>query len=146
MALTVKKVALWRKEMDNQAGAAAAALRALAGKAGNLTVVMGYRIPGNEARAVLEIAPVTGKKTLAGAAAGGLTASTVPALLVQGDDRAGLGLAFTSALAGAGINLAFLVAQVVGRRFSAVFGFESEEAARKAAPILKKAAAKPKKK
>ena len=29
------------------------------------------------------------------------------------------------ALADAGINLVFLVAQVVGRRYSAVFGFES---------------------
>jgi hypothetical protein len=143
MALSIKKITLWRKETDNQSGAAAKALQALAGKAGNLTVVMGYRIPGNEARAVLEIAPVTGKKAAAAAAAGGLTVSETPALLVQGDDRAGLGLQFTNALAVAGINLAFLVAQVVGRRFSAVFGFESAEAAGVAASLLKKAAKPP---
>ena len=35
----------------------------------------------------------------------------------------------------------FLVAQVIGRKYSAVFGFESEEDATKCAAIIRKAAA-----
>ena len=45
----------------------------------------------------------------------------------------------------AGINIAFMVAQVVGRRFSAVFGFENEADTKKAAGLIKKAAAGKKK-
>ena len=56
-----------------------------------------------------------------------------------GDDRPGLGHAMARALADAGINLVFLVAQVVGRRYSAVFGFEREADADRAAGLLKKA-------
>ncbi len=146
MALTVKKITLWRKETENTPGAAAGTLECLAPAAGSLGVFMGYRIPGNESKAILEIAPVTGKKAVKAAGAAGLAASTLPALLVEGDDRAGLGLAFTSTLAANGINLAFLVALVVGRRFSAVFGLESDDDAKKAVPLIKKAAAKPKSK
>lgn len=144
MALTVKKLTLWRKETDNTPGAAASTLGHLAPAAGSLGVFMGYRIPGNESKAVLEVAPLAGKKATSAAQAAGLAASSLPALLVEGDDRPGLGLAFTSALAGAGINLSFLVALVVGRRFSAVFGLENDEDARKAVPLIKKAAARPK--
>jgi hypothetical protein len=61
-------------------------------------------------------------------------------LLVEGDDRPGLGHAFAKAIGDAGINMSFMVAQVVGRRFSAVFGFENEADAGKAATLIKKAA------
>jgi hypothetical protein len=63
---------------------------------------------------------------------------------VEGDDKPGLGLAITQAIAGAGINMTFFVAQAVGRRFSAVLGFESEADAKTAAPLIKKAAIKKK--
>ena len=46
-----------------------------------------------------------------------------------------------SALADAKVNIAFLVAQVVGRRYSAVIGFDSAEDAKKASGIIKKARA-----
>jgi hypothetical protein len=45
---------------------------------------------------------------------------------VLGDNRPGLANRIARALADSGVNIAFLVAQVVGRRYSAVFGFRSE--------------------
>jgi hypothetical protein len=42
-------------------------------------------------------------------------------------------------VADAGINLSLLMAQVVGRKFSAIFGFGAEADAKAAAPILRKA-------
>ncbi len=36
--------------------------------------------------------------------------------------------------------MAFIVAQLVGRKYSAVFGFENESDANKAAALIKKAA------
>ena len=69
----------------------------------------------------------------------GLRPSETPTLLVHGDDRPGLGHAMARALADAGINVVFLVAQVIGRRYSAVFGFESAADADRAAGLLRKA-------
>ena len=53
----------------------------------------------------------------------------------------GLGYATAQAIAGAGINMDFLLAQVVGRKYSAVFGFESDADATKCAAIIRKATA-----
>ena len=144
MAVSVKQVTLWRSEVANRPGALAAALGPLARAGANLRVVMGYRIPGDENRAAIEVYPVSGKKAAAAAHGAGLSDSGIPALLVDGDDRPGLGAAIASGIADAGINLIFLMAQVVGRRYSAVLGFESAADAKKAAVVIKNA--KPSKK
>ncbi|MFB3777609.1 MAG: hypothetical protein ACE141_08350 [Bryobacteraceae bacterium] len=139
MAVTVRNVMIWRKEVSNQPGELAGTLDPLVKAGVNLQVLMGYRLPGEEGKAAIELYPVTGKKAAKAAAAAGLTASSIPALHVQGDDKPGLMLAFASRLAGAGINISFLVAQVVGRKYTAIWGFESAEAAKKAAALIKKA-------
>jgi hypothetical protein len=141
MALTVKKAILWRTEVENRAGALARVLEPLASAGANLQVVMGYRFPGDESRAAIEVFPVTGKKVTEAAHAAGLSASSIPALIAQGDDRPGLGHAVARSLANAGINMSFQVAQVLGRRFTAVYGFESEDDAKKATSLVKKAGA-----
>jgi hypothetical protein len=139
MAVTVKKITVWRTEVDNRTGTLAQLLEALSAARGSLDVVMGYRIPGQHERAVIEVWPVSGKKMSQAAEAVGLRPSETPTLLVMGDDRPGLGHAMARALADAGINMVFLVAQVVGRRYSAVFGFESAADADRAVGLLKKA-------
>jgi hypothetical protein len=140
MAVTVKKVTLWRTEVENKPGVLNGVLAPIAEAGADLQVVMGYRHPGNGSKAAIEVSPVTGKKSLAAAKAAGLTASSIPTLLVEGDNRQGLGAAISQVIADAGINLCFLVAQVVGTRFSAVIGFEDEEASRKASSLIKKVA------
>jgi predicted amino acid-binding ACT domain protein len=145
MAVTVRKITLWRRESGDRPGLMAETLRPLAGYGASLNVAMGYRQPGSNT-AVIEVSPVSGKKSVAAAESTGLVASTIPTLLVEGDDRPGLGYALSHAVADAGINLDFLVAQVVGRKFSAIFGFGSEEDAKKATGLIKKAARPAKKK
>src|SRR6185437_15459146 len=124
MAVTVKKIVLWRKEAENRAGILANALAPLANVDTDIQVVMGYRYPGQEAKAAIELYPVTGRKSATAAKEAGFSASAIPALLVEGDNRAGLGYTTAQAIADAGINMDFVVAQVVGRKYSAVFGFE----------------------
>jgi len=145
MAVTVRKIVLWRKEVENRTGALASTLAPLASAGADLQVVMGYRYPGEESKAAIELYPVTGKKSVGAAREAGLSASSIPALLVEGDNRAGLGHAISQAIADAGINLRFLVAQIVGRKYSAVFGFESEADAAKGAAVIRKAGAAKKK-
>jgi hypothetical protein len=141
MTVTVKKIVLWRKEVENTTGILANALAPLAHAGTDIHVVMGYRYPGHESKAAIELYPVTGRKSVIAAHEAGFSASAIPALLVEGDNRAGLGYVTAQAIAGAGINMDFIVAQVVGRKYSAVFGFESDADATKCAAIIRKAGA-----
>lgn len=143
MALTVRKILLWRREAVDAPGVGAETLEPFARSGASLKLVMGYRI--HDGKAAVEVWPVAGKKTVSAARSAGLVAASTPALLVEGDDRPGLGHAFARAVADAGINLSFLMAQVVGRRFSAIFGFGTEADAKAAATILRKAGKAPKK-
>jgi hypothetical protein len=141
MPVTVKSITLWRKELENKTGVLVQTLEPLAKAGADLLVVMGYRYPGDETRATVELYPIASKKSVDVARQVGLGASSIPTLLVQGDNRAGLGYAIAQAIAGAGVNLAFLVAQVIGRRYSVVLGFESEADAKTAAALIKKVTA-----
>jgi hypothetical protein len=144
MPLTVKSITLWRKDIANQPGALASTLAPFAKASADLQVVMGYRIPGNEQQAAIELYPVAGKAVTQAAQDAGLVASSIPTLLVEGDNRPGLAHAVAQAAGEAGINLVFLMAQVVGRRYSAVIGFETADDAKKSATIIKRTAAKQK--
>jgi hypothetical protein len=140
MAVTVKKITLWRGEIDNAPGSLARSLEPLAKTGTDLQVLMGYHNPGRPDQAAIELFPVSGKKPASAAQSGGLSASSIPTLLVQGDNKAGLGYNLARALADAGINIDFLVAQVIGRKYSAVLGFANERDAASAATLIKKAA------
>jgi hypothetical protein len=142
MAVNVKKIALWRKETEHRPGALAAALEPLAAAGANLRIVMGYTLPGEAGRAVVELFPISGKKATAAATGAGLATSAIPCLLVEGDDRPGLGARFARAVADEGVNVSFVMAETIGRRFSAVFGFANDADAERASRAIR-AAAKP---
>ncbi len=141
MAVTVKKAVLWRKEVENRPGALASTLEPLAAAGANLKVLLGYRLSGDGTRGAIEVYPISGKKVIAAARNAGLAASTLPALLVEGDDKPGLGHALAGALGEAGINVTYALAQVVGRKYEAVLAFETEADAARAGGIIKKASA-----
>lgn len=139
MAVTVKRITLWRSEVENKPSALARTLRSLAQAGANLQFIMGYGIPGDATRGAIELFPVSGKKSQEAARTAGLSPASIPTLLAIGGDRPGLGSAIADAIAGAGINLSFLVAQVIGRKYSGIYGFETEEDARKGATLIKRA-------
>src|SRR5574342_1222432 len=64
MAMTVKKIVLWRKEVDNRPGILANALAPVAHAGTDIHVVMAYRFPGQQSKAAIEFYPVTGKRSL----------------------------------------------------------------------------------
>ena len=142
MPVKVKKITLWRKELANRPGTLADALEPVAKAGADLQVVMGYCYPGDRSKAAVELFPVASKKPTAAAEAAGFGPAAIPAVHVEGDNLPGLGYRLTRALADAGVNLDFLVAQVMGRKYSAVLGFENEADAAKAMPLIKKASKK----
>ncbi len=137
MAVTVKKIILWRAEVDNRPGALATTLAPVAQAGVDLQVLMGYRHPGAESKAAIEVFPISGKKAAKAGSAAGLVAAEIPALLVEGDNKPGLGYRIAQVIGAAGVNMAFFMAQVIGRRFAAVIGFETEDDAKKAIPATK---------
>ena len=145
MGLSVRRIVLWRTEVENRTGILAGALKPLAEAGADLQVVMAYRYPGDESKAAIELYPVTTKKAVAAAQAAGLTPSAIPTLLVEGDNKSGLGSALSQAIAGVGINMGFLVTQVIGRKYSCILGFENEEDAKKAAVEIRRVTARKKK-
>lgn len=145
MSVTAKKISLWRKEVDNEVGMLARTLEPLKKAGADLQILMGYRFPGNEAKAMIELYPVSGKRLAAAAEHAGLSASSIPTLLIEGDNKPGLGHKIAQAMADAGMNLTFLVAQVIGRRYAATIGFSTDEDAKRAAALIKKATATGKK-
>jgi hypothetical protein len=144
MPVTVKRITLWRKELENKSGTLAAALEPLAKAGTDLQLVMGYRFPAEPTKAAVELYPVANKKTTQTAEGAGLRASGIPVVLVEGDNRPGLGHGIAQAVANAGVNLDFLVAQVIGKKYAAVIGFENDAGAVKATAVIKKVAEKKK--
>ena len=100
---------------------------------------MGYRYPGKESKAAIEVAPITRKKAAKAAEAAGMEAMPMPALMVEGNNRPGLGHTIARAISEANINLSFLMAQVVGKRYSAIVGCENDEDAKKVAALIRRA-------
>ena len=139
MPVTVKRISLWRKEAENRTGLLAQTLEPLAKAGADLGVVMGYRLPGNESKAAIEIYPVSGKKLTSAATGTGLTASAIPTLLVEGDNKPGLAYKIAQTIANAGADVSFFVAQAIGRRYSAVIGFANDADAKMATTLIKKA-------
>jgi hypothetical protein len=140
MAVTVKSVLLWRGVVANRPGALAQVLEPVAAAGMDLQIVMGYREPGQPEKAAIELYPVRGRKLTQAVEGAGLAPSKLPALLVTGPNRRGLAHKIARALADGGINLSFLVAQAVGRNYSAVFGFESDADAKRAATLIRRVA------
>jgi hypothetical protein len=145
VVITIKKVTLWRTDVENKPGALSSVLAPLADAGADLQVVMGYRHPSDKQKAMIEVCPIAGKRSTAAASKAGWDASPISMLLVQGDNRPGLGHAIAQAIGEAEINVLFLVAQVVDARFSTVMGFEDEAASKQATTLIKKAVKKTKK-
>jgi hypothetical protein len=137
MSLTVKTAKLWVLDANDRTGLLADTLEPLAAAGASLRLIMAYRHPGQTDRAAIEVFPISGKKVEAAAAAAGMKPSQAACLLVEGDDRPGMGAQLGRAVAGAGISLTFMMAEVVGQKFSAAIGFANEQDAAKAAEAIK---------
>lgn len=139
MATAIGKIQVWRAVVENRPGALDAILEPLANAGADLSIVFGWVDPADPTKGVVEVAPIKGRKLTDAAKQAGLSPVEVPVLVVQGPNKPGLGHQLAAALAQAGINLKFLAAQVVGRNYSAVFGFESSADVTKAQRVIKAA-------
>lgn len=141
MAVKITRVELWQTEIRNKPGTLAAVLEPLAQSKADLKIVRKYSVPGRSSRATVEIFAGKGRRAAIAARTAGFSVSSTPVLLVEGANRPGLAYAVANAVAWAGIGVRFLSAQVVGRRYSALLGFKTDDEARKASALIRRVAA-----
>ena len=139
MAVRVKRITLWRAAVEDRPGVLAGALEPLAHAGTDLQMVMCYGNPGQEGQATIEVYPILPKRAVAAAQIGGFSASPVPVVFVEGDNKPGLGYSIANAVAWAGLNIRFMLAHVTGKKYSAIVGFETEADAQKGELQIKKA-------
>ena len=132
MSIRVKKVVVWRTEVENRPGTMARALEPFARQ--NLDLVIGYN------GAVIDIAPLAGKRATAAAESAGFKPLPTSMILVEGENRPGVVFAATRALGEAGISMDAVVAQAAGKKYRALFGFLNDADATKAEDLIKKTA------
>ena len=86
----------------------------------------------------IEVYGGEGKRATMVARAAGFSLVPSTTVLLQGDDRPGLAYAVANAVAWAGIGVRDLDAEVVGKRYSAILTFNSEDDAEKAVAVIRK--------
>ncbi len=136
--ITIRKITLWRREVDSRPGALAEVLDPFVNTGTDLQVVMRYRHPREDRKAIVEVCPQSKEEEQWRPVmqAAGLKASYVPALLVEGDYVPGLGYSVAKTIADLDIKIMFLVAQTIDGKYTATIGFESDVDAEKAAVSL----------
>lgn len=138
MALKVTKTDVWAVEIQDQPGGLAKVMETIAAAGANLQCVIARRQPDKPGTGVAFVTPLTGPKVLAAAATVGFQEGRrIATLKVEGSDRPGMGAQLAKAIAGAGVNLRGVTAVALGRQFVGYFGFDSWDAADKAAAALK---------
>jgi hypothetical protein len=137
--ISIKKITLWRREIDNQPGALADVLGPFAQAGADPQVIMRYRHPHKNNKAVVEVCSQSSEddeKLRLIRRNVGLKASYVPALLIEGEQVPGLGYGVAKTIAELDIKIRFLVTQIVDDKYIATIGFENDADAEKAAVSL----------
>src|SRR2546428_10565431 len=105
MKMAVKQVKLWVFHGGDRRGLLADALEPLAAAGVHLEIVMAYRFPTELDRAAIEVFPIDGPPADAEAGRIGFAVSDTPCLLVEGDDRRGLGARLARAISDAKVSM-----------------------------------------
>jgi hypothetical protein len=138
MNITITQIGLWRTEVPRQPGALARALEPLAQHGADLKVVRVRAATRTARRNIIEVYPGKGQRAAMIVQAAGFSLSPQTTLLLQGENRPGLGYAIANAIAWAGLGVSDHEAGVVDDRFSSTITFDNEEDARKAVAIIRK--------
>jgi hypothetical protein len=137
MLLEIRKVQVWRGEIDNLLGAAAALLERLAPAGVDLQFIFTRPHPKKPEAGLIFLAPITGKEQIRTALDAGLApALDVAMLYLQGPNRPGIGYEIMSQLAVAGIPMQGMSTSAAGPCFGAYLAFDNADDASLAVQVL----------
>lgn len=138
MELLVERVDVWAASIADEPGGLCKVLTGLSEVGCDLDFAIARRCPDKPGEGVLYVTPILEDAQIEAASELGFNVtSSVHSLRIEGENRPGAGAAITEKLAAAGINLRGVSAAVLGPRFVAYIGLDSEADADKAAEILR---------
>jgi hypothetical protein len=138
-ALKISKGHMWRSTIEDKPGTFAKALEPFAKAGHNLQIVAGWTPSVGSGKASMEVFPIIDEKAKQCAKEAGLQEmKDLVCLILEGDDSPGLGYKMAKAIADAGVNTRYAMAQGVKGHFAACFGFQNDADAEKAKAALAK--------
>jgi hypothetical protein len=140
-ALKISKGHMWHSSIEDKPGSFASALEPFAKAGLNLQIVCGWAPSAGSQKQTgsMEIFPITDEKSQKCAQEAGLKEMTdLVCLVVEGEDSPGLAYKMAKAIADAGVNTRYAMAQGVKGHFLACFGFHNDTDAEKAKTALTK--------
>ena len=139
MALKVTKVDVWAGDLNDVPGGLADVIEKLSQGGGSLDFVIARRSDKHPGAGKVFVTPVTSAKTKDSAGRAGLQHATgMGTVRAEGTDARGMGAKMTRAIADAGINVRGVSAAVIGNKFVAYIGLDSDEDADRAMAALRR--------
>ena len=130
---------VWVASLDDKPGALGNKLAALAEAGADLGFIIARRSPEKPGTGVVFVTPLRGDQEIDAATEEGFTVSNhLHSLKVAGRNEPGIAAQVTQKIGQAGLNLRGFSGAVIGTQFVLHLGFDTEEAARKAAAVLQK--------
>jgi hypothetical protein len=137
MALKVSKIEVWAADIQDQPGGLAQVLEKIGDAGGSLEFVIARRDDRETGTGTVFMTPIKGRKVQEAArAAGANPANNVPTLRVEGPDKAGMGARMSRAMADAGVNVRGVSGAVIGNKFVAYIGFDTDADADRASQAI----------
>jgi hypothetical protein len=139
MALKVNKVDVWAGDLNDVPGGLADVLDRLSAGGASLEFVIARRSDKHPGSGKVFVTPVTAGRAKDAAGRAGLQhANKMGTIRVEGTDARGMGAKMTRAMADAGINVRGVSAAVIGGKFVAYIGLDSDEDADRAMSALRR--------
>ena len=140
MDLIVERVDVWVAEIEDQPGALATKLEAVAEAGADLEFAIARRAPEKPGTGVVFLTPLRGDAEVKAAAAVGFRATqSLHSIRVEGPNEPGITARLTRLLADADINVRGLSAAVMGTRFIIFLALDTPSDTTKAKDILEAA-------
>ena len=138
MALKVERIETCVASLSGETGSLTCKLVALARARANLEFVLARSTPEHPGQAVVFVAPVKGRTASRAACRAGFAKTTsFHTVRFEGADKPGQGARITKALGDQGLNLRWLSATRMGKKFVAYIGLGSSAEAAQAVRILR---------
>jgi hypothetical protein len=138
MALKVTKAQVWAGDIQDQPGGLAEVLGQLSTAGASVEFIIARREDRQSGKGKVFLTPLKGKKAMDAAKAAGLNVATnIGTLRVEGPDKPGMGWKIMDKIAAAGVNVRGVSAAVIGNKFVAYIGLDSQADADRAAKSLK---------
>ena len=139
MKMDIARIDLWVAGIKDRPGGLAEKLSGLTEAVANLSFLLARRAPDQPEKAVVFVAPIKGvRQSNAAKKLGFHKSKSICGVQVVTDDKRGLGMVLTKALADSGINLRGFSGVAVGKRAVFHIAFDSAGDAARATKVLRK--------